>query len=378
MSTSVRYGVNYLPSRNWWYAWVDWNEADIGRDLDVIAGLGFDHVRIQCLWPLFQPNPTYVSPTMLTRLVRLLDLAGTRGLAVCPTVLDGWLSGFDFRPAWLRRANPFIDTDAVEAAALLVAAVATAVSAHPALWCLDIANEPNVPMRQSGLASGACDGWARRMVTAARAAAPGVPVTVGVDHEPWMSGHCALTAETVVDISDLVAIHAWPYFTGALARFGDQERGAWAIPDYLAQVALAILGGRRKPLWVQEVGVSDLWLEQATVPDFAERMLRRIAAIPEVTAVTWWASHDIDRQLRGFDELEYGLGLIDTENTVKPVGARIRNVIAELRAHRTPAELVTPGIPLPLGTVPDLDFASDWFAQMGTNAGPRIVREDPR
>ncbi|MFE9201182.1 cellulase family glycosylhydrolase [Micromonospora sp. NPDC007230] len=378
MSTSVRYGVNYLPSRDWWYAWVDWNDAAIARDLDVIAGLGFDHIRIQCLWPLFQPNPAYVSSALLNRLVRLLDLAEARGLAVCPTVLDGWLSGFDFRPAWLRDANPFTDPDAVQAAALLVTAVARAVSAHPALWCLDIANEPNVLMRQSGLGSGACDGWARRMVTAARAGTPGVPVTVGVDHEPWMTGDCALTAEAVVDISDLVAIHAWPYFTGALARFGDQERGAWAIPDYLAQVALATLGGRRKPLWVQEVGVSDLWLDRATVPDFAERMLRRIAAIPEVTAVTWWASHDIDRRFRGFDELEYGLGLIDTNNSVKPVGARVRDVIAELRAHRTPPELAVPGIPLPAGTVPDLDFASEWFAQLGTDAGPRIVREDAR
>ncbi|MEO3741930.1 cellulase family glycosylhydrolase [Plantactinospora sp. B5E13] len=378
MSTSVRYGVNYLPSRDWWYAWVDWNEADLARDLDVIAGLGFDHIRIQCLWPLFQPNPAYVSSAMLNRLVRLLDLAGARGLAVCPTVLDGWLSGFDFRPAWLRDADPFTDPVAVEASAMVVTAVAKAVSAHPALWCLDIANEPNVLMRRSRLGPGACDDWARRMVTAARAGAPGVPVTVGVDHEPWMTGDCPLTAETVVDVSDLVAIHAWPYFTGALARFGEQERGAWAIPDYLAQIALAVLGGRRKPLWVQEVGVSDLWLERATVPDFAERMLRRIAAIPEVTAVTWWASHDIDRRFRGFDELEYGLGLIDTENVVKPVGARVRDVIAELRVHPTPPERVVPGIGLPLGTVPDLEFASEWFAQLGTDAGPRIEREGRR
>src|SRR5690348_6417098 len=95
---NTRYGVNYLPSRDWWYAWVDWDQDAIALDLDAIAGLGVDHVRIQCLWPVFQPNPAHVSPALLTRLVRLLDLAGERGLSVCPTVLDGWLSGFDFRP----------------------------------------------------------------------------------------------------------------------------------------------------------------------------------------------------------------------------------------------------------------------------------------
>ncbi|WP_432989446.1 glycoside hydrolase 5 family protein [Dactylosporangium sp. CA-233914] len=373
MSNPTRYGVNYLPSRDWWYAWVDWDEDVIARDLDVIMGLGFDHVRLQCLWPLFQPNPAYVSPTMLTRLVRLLDLAGERGLSACPTVLDGWLSGFDFRPAWLRDASPFADPEAVEAAARLVTSVAKAVAEHPAVWCLDIANEPNVLMRQARLAPGSGDGWAARMAAAARSGAPGVPVTVGVDHEPWMTGDCALTAETVVDISDLVAIHAWPYFTGALARFGEGERGAWAIPDYLAQVALAVLDGRRKPLWVQEVGVSELWLDRVNVPDFAERMLRRIAAIPEVTAVTWWASHDIDRRLRGFDELEYGLGLIDTDNRVKPVGERVRDVIAELRTRPVPPAR-TAALELPPGTVPDLEFAAKWFDRVHPDGGPRIVR----
>ncbi|MEV0272526.1 hypothetical protein AB0H43_27430 [Hamadaea sp. NPDC050747] len=372
---TVRYGVNYLPSRDWWYAWVDWNETDIARDLDVIVELGFDHIRIQCLWPLFQPNPGYVSPLMTSRLVRLLDLSHARGLAVCPTVLDGWLSGFDFRPAWLRDANPFTDPAAVEASASLVTEVGKAVSGHPAFWCLDIANEPNVLMRKAGLGPGSCDGWAQRMVAAARDGAPGVPITVGVDHEPWMTGDCALSVDTVVAISDLVAIHAWPYFTGALQRFGEGERGAWAIPDYLAQVALATMDGPRKPLWVQEVGVSGDWLQDTTVPDFAERMLRRVAAIPEVVAVTWWASHDIDRRFAGFDELEYGLGLIDAANAVKPVGVRVRDVIAELRAQDVATEPCTESISLPPGVVPDLDFAAKWFARIGAHRGPSVVRD---
>ncbi|NUT38240.1 MAG: hypothetical protein HOV79_34770, partial [Hamadaea sp.] len=313
-------------------------------------------------------------PVMLARLVRLLDLAQQRSLEVCPTVLDGWLSGFDFRPAWLA-TDPFTDPAAVDASATLVTEVARAVAGHPALWCLDIANEPNVLMRKAGLAPGSCDGWAHRMTGAARAAAPGVPVTVGVDHEPWMTGDSALSADAVVAASDLVAIHAWPYFTGALRRFGEGDRGAWAIPDYLAQVALATMGEQRKPLWVQEVGVSELWLQHSTVPDFAERMLRRIAAIPEVAAVTWWASHDIDRRFAGFDPLEYGLGLIDAANTVKPAGIRVRDVIAELRARGSTGRPPAQAVALPPGVVPDLDFAETWFAAAGASAGPRIVRQ---
>src|SRR5450432_322706 len=91
-----RFGVNYTPSKHWWYSWLDWDQKSIAADLQAIAALGMDHIRIQCLWPIFQPNINYVSDTALQRLRALLDLADQAGLDVEVTVLDGWLSGFAF------------------------------------------------------------------------------------------------------------------------------------------------------------------------------------------------------------------------------------------------------------------------------------------
>jgi hypothetical protein len=51
-----RLGVNYSPSNNWWFCWNDWNADPIRRDLDAIAALGADHLRIMLIWPFFQPN----------------------------------------------------------------------------------------------------------------------------------------------------------------------------------------------------------------------------------------------------------------------------------------------------------------------------------
>ncbi|MET8157773.1 cellulase family glycosylhydrolase [Sphaerisporangium sp. NPDC005289] len=360
---SARFGVNYLPRENWWYAWAE-DDDTFAEDFQQIAALGFDHVRVQCLWPLFQPSPSWVSPRALRRLEGLLDRAAENGLDVCVTVLDGWLSGFDFRPCWLKDADPF--TGAVDAAELLVRAVADAVAGHQALWCIDVANEPNVLMKH--LKAGEGEPWAARMLNAARTA--GVPVTVGVDHVPWMSDDAPISRAFLAEACDLVPVHAWPYFTGALARVGEER--AWAIPDYLAQVARATPGAAGKPVWIQEVGVSELWLKDVAVADFAERMLRRAAAIPEVGAVTWWASHDISRRFTGFDELEYGLGLIDAEGRTKPIGARVAEVVAELRdrpCEQAPAE---PAMVLPAGRAPDLDFAEEWFARLGATTGPAI------
>lgn len=38
----VRFGVNYVPSKNWWFSWSDWDRSSIAADLDDIASLGMD------------------------------------------------------------------------------------------------------------------------------------------------------------------------------------------------------------------------------------------------------------------------------------------------------------------------------------------------
>ncbi|MEU5783376.1 hypothetical protein [Micromonospora lupini] len=38
-----RFGVNYVPSRNWWHCWLDWDPDSILADLRAVAGLGLDH-----------------------------------------------------------------------------------------------------------------------------------------------------------------------------------------------------------------------------------------------------------------------------------------------------------------------------------------------
>ena len=70
--TRHRFGVNYTPSHNWWFCWNDWNTDPIERDLDAIAALGADHLRLMLIWPFFQPNPKWVSSAHLERLDQLL------------------------------------------------------------------------------------------------------------------------------------------------------------------------------------------------------------------------------------------------------------------------------------------------------------------
>ncbi len=98
-----RFGVNYVPSRNWYYCWNDWSASAIARDLDRIVEVGADHIRIMTIWPYFQPNPRYVSGAHLDRLDELMHLAAERKLEVLVTLYTGWLSGYRFVPPFLEK-----------------------------------------------------------------------------------------------------------------------------------------------------------------------------------------------------------------------------------------------------------------------------------
>jgi hypothetical protein len=85
--------VNYTPSHNWWFCWNDWDPDPIRRDLDAIAALAADHLRLLLIWPYFQPNLKWVSPLHLQRLDQLLALMAERHLDAVITVFTGQLSG---------------------------------------------------------------------------------------------------------------------------------------------------------------------------------------------------------------------------------------------------------------------------------------------
>ncbi|MEV6269348.1 cellulase family glycosylhydrolase [Kribbella sp. NPDC051936] len=371
-SDGPAFGVNYVPREQWWNAWVDFDEASIADDLNGIAGLGCDHVRIQCLWPVFQAFPTSVSATALRRLSTMLDRAYDAGLDVWVTVLNGFLSGWVFRPAWMHDRNVFTDPLAIAGASTLLEAVADVVARHPAGAGIDIGNEPNmlVGSEREPVTGADLDEWARAMIDAVRSAAPGLPVALGADHQPWTTGKVGFSRTLLADEVDVTTVHAWPYFSGFLGHFGEHDDKAWTIGAYLAQVAAAHQTTPR-PIWVQEIGVAPEWVTEVAVEDAAEQLIRHAMAVPGVAGLSWWASHDIRPEYAGFNSVEYELGLLDVGNRVKPVGRRFAEVVAELRRAPAP-EPAAETAGLSAGAPADLEFADRW-AKSWVEGPPRVI-----
>ena len=70
----MKFGVNYTPSGEWFYTWLNPKWEVIRRDLAQIAELGADHVRIFPLWTLLQPNRTWINPKALADVRRMVEL----------------------------------------------------------------------------------------------------------------------------------------------------------------------------------------------------------------------------------------------------------------------------------------------------------------
>lgn len=169
----MRFGANYTPRRGWFHHWLDFDPAEQREDFEVLAGLGLDHVRVFCLWPVFQPQRGLIRQRALDDLARLYDVAAESGLDVTVDVLQGHLSSFEFYPSWTvthHQRNVFTDPEVVEAEAELVAAVAHRLRDHGNHLGVSLANEPNnmaAPMGRDAVTEAEVDAWISRLLTAA-------------------------------------------------------------------------------------------------------------------------------------------------------------------------------------------------------------------
>lgn len=386
----MRVGVNYTPRRGWFHSWLDFDANDVRRDFEAIAALGLDHVRVFPLWPLLQPNRTLIRPQAIADVVAVADAAAEQGLSVSVDVLNGHLSSFDFLPSWLvtwHRRNLFTDPLAISGERALIGELAAALHDHPAATGLTLGNEfaqfaaPVEPHRHPAFCPAVpteIDSWLGEMFSAVREGWPGGVHTHGFDDDVFFVDEHPFTPRHAVTYGDVTTVHAW-VFTSGLALAGRPVRDLALFPRYLVDLAAA-WGGPDRRIWLQEVGAPRTLISDADAPAFMSGVLDAIVDVPELDAVTWWCSHDVNRDLADFPEVEYALGLFDADGRPKPEARLLAERIPELRAatgrSRDGATLTfnadwTTGAGRS-ATSPAGELFERWLAEAG--ARPRITR----
>lgn len=337
MTTATRFGVNYVPSTDWMFQWQSVEESAIRRDLEAIATLGLDHVRLFPLWPTLQPNRTLIRRRALDDVALVVDIAAEFGLDASVDVVQGHMSGFDFIPAWLvnwHDGNMFTDQPAIDAQAALVAAVYDAVRDRPNFTGLTLGNELNQfqPPNPAAMPADTAQvtHWLESLLGAPRDKEPRHVVTHSEnDHLWYRDGHPFVPAHAS-RLGDVTTVHSW-IFNGVAGRYGALSDESVRHAEWMIELARAFATDLDRPVWLQEVGAPDRHLAESEMPEFLERTVAAALTTERLGAVTWWCSHDVSRDLGDFKDLEYSLGLLDVDNRVKPLGRRYAEVVADAR-----------------------------------------------
>jgi endo-1,4-beta-mannosidase len=326
--TRHRFGVNYTPSRNWWFCWNDWDAGPIHRDLDAIAALGADHLRLMLIWPFFQPNPRWVSHAHLERLDQLLTMMGERHLDALVTVFTGQLSGWFFLPSFNRLSDGFYTNATMHSAQeLFVRELARVMEQHSNIIGFDFGNELNTCWRAPTPYG---DLWMAKMFDLMNEVLPTGLHVNGVDHLPWFEVD-TFSAQALA-AARFPVMHCYPYWTGAM-KYG----GALDVPSVKLLAAMAALirsfaGTQQKPIWAGEFNTCVKELPEKGQAEWLDKAV--LAAIDQgVSWFSYWDSHDVDRKFQ-FNPLEYSLGLLTNDGRVKDQGRVFQQLAAAYRGKR--------------------------------------------
>lgn len=353
----MRFGVNYIPSDKWLHSWIDFDKKTIYNDLVAIKSLGFDHIRAHLLWSYFQPNENRMSEHCMRNLKIFDRLCREVGIEYFLSLFTGFMSGFFFFPAWIKRNNSFAvftGKNEIKAEKYYIEQVAEIVAYSSAFLGFDLGNElTTMTWLDKKANTSSVDWWQRELLSYCSEKAPGRLHSNGVDHQPWFytPTYNSFSRQALSNAEEVIPLHCWTEYTGAKQHSGLLGNASIYISDYMAQLSKAYSIDAHKPVWIQEIGCSSLWLNECdSIENFAVRTLETIADIPDCWGVTWWCSHDISSQLQGYNPLEYDLGVLDTGNRPKPYAKVISEWISNYRKNpvkpqsRTKAMLYEPNV----------------------------------
>ncbi|GAA2393399.1 cellulase family glycosylhydrolase [Nonomuraea africana] len=334
----MRFGANYTPPKGWFHHWLDLDLGAVRDDFDRLAALGLDHVRVFTLWPLLQPHRGLIRTSAIDDLAKVVDTAARAGLDVAVDVLQGHLSSFDFYPAWTQtwhRRNIFTDRDVVAAQAELLRTVAGALKDRPNLIGLTIGNEMNNLVEHNPVTAEEVDTWLDTLLAACHEGDPGHPHVHSAYDAVWYADGHPFTPRAAATKGAMTTVHPWVFSGDCARRYGPLAPQTTHLAEYVVELAKAYADDPDRPVWVQELGAPEPHVPARDAARFATASLRNALTCENVWGFTWWCSHDVDRRLKDFPELEYTLGLLANDGSAKPLAAAYAEIAA---AEHTPVQ----------------------------------------
>lgn len=226
--TGVNFVANYICTNYW----DDWRPEELIKDLDRIAALGLNALRIPIHWEFAEPAPGVFRPEMMERVGQFLTWAEERGLAVMPWFLIG-VATERYDVSW-REEKSFFEEPMVTHAANHIRSMIERFKDRPNILCWDLCDEPefyaNMPGgEQLPYEPVRFKNWVQRLYDAAKEADPVHPIMMGFGH--LITNHYGMHVREMEQILDMMGVTAY-------SHDGDMEllhslRNTYFLPWYL-------------------------------------------------------------------------------------------------------------------------------------------------
>jgi endo-1,4-beta-mannosidase len=258
-------GINYFPRRKAMYWWADFDAGEVQEEFSLIREIGMTLVRIFLLWEDFQPSPDQVSISSSEKLVKVCDIASAEHLQVDVNFFTGHMSGPSWVPPWMLHGDKpryirqvisggkivdrgylkqFSDATVIEAEKLQLSEVVKLLKDHPAVWCWNLGNEPDLFALPADDITG--EKWASELVATIRELDPAHPITCGL-HIARLLYNIGLRIDQIFSKTDFAVMHSYPIYLSELT--GDP-----LDPDFVPFTCALTTALSGKPVMMEEFG----------------------------------------------------------------------------------------------------------------------------
>ncbi len=333
----VRFGANFVPSKNWFHSWVQWDSTAIEEDLRATKALGCDHIRAHLMWHYFQLDTNYMSPICMENLKKFREICERVHIDFCLSLFTGFMSGLFFMPSYIKKHTGdffkgiYKNPDVIAAQEFYVREIAEIVAGSPNFLGFDLGNELSCVGRDDPDTSlSERDAWNARMLNLCEELAPGKLHNNGVDHKPWFNG-VSFSRDALANMGGITPLHCYTLFTGAAARFGKMSVESTHLAPFMVEMAKAFCRDNNRKYWIQEFGTASEVYDTA-MDEFVRASLDAMLTSENLWGITWWCTHNISRQFTSFDSIEYELGLLDINNKPTRAGEMFKQYVSEYRS----------------------------------------------
>lgn len=304
-------GANYWPSRTGPFMYREtWRPKDVAADLDDMASLGVNAVRLFCFWPDFMKMANAVEDPPLSRLAETVDLAAARALYVLPTFFVGHMSGENFDPPWRSGADMYADEKMLAAQELMIEIVVGRLRDRDNVAAWVLTNE--WPLYAGDTHERTGSAWAARMCKAVRKADPRRPVSLGDGAWDVVWGHRnGLKSAQVSGVVDFFGPHFYPKETDGFRH------------SLVAPFSVRMLQPFGKPVLLEEFGCSSDQVSDDNAAAYYRTTLWSAYGAGGCGALAW-NSHDFDLPWRApysHHPYELHFGLLRNDGSPKPQAA---------------------------------------------------------